>query len=192
MACTVALRWMMFLAMCSCDEGASTSPSASFERLLTGSDDELFWGVVTRIEDREWEQSKLLTLPPEQQVVIRVAWFRSIFGNGGLQYWFEKDGDLFGLLMVDALGVIGLERSASALRQAYAVFSSPADWKDWNRRMVTIRQHASAIEASEAILWTEFKALEGAGGRYIRSQLSAFDILRSRRPYDSVSKSYDK
>lgn len=192
------LPWLLatlLLAMSGCgasDSGSAESAKASFERLLAGSDSDLFWGVITRIQDHTWNPRNLLDLPPAEQTVIRIARFSGFFGNGGLKFWFEQDGESLGKATVGALREIGLQQSASALEHAYSIFSSAAEWQDWNQRMAAIRTHEGVIAASEVTLWAEFRELEGAAGRYIRSHRNAFDRLRSRHPYDPVSKSYQK
>lgn len=183
---------MLLLAAASCGGDESAAARQSFDHLLTGSDVELFWGVITRIEDAAWKASKVVSLPKEQQVVERVVWFHSIFGNGGLQYWFEQDGENYGAATAVALRAIGLERSASALEQAYALFASAADWQDWDRRLAVVQASATVIQESEKVLWTEYESMEGRAGRYIRGNLHAFEDLRSRLPFDPVAKFYGK
>lgn len=161
-----------------------------FDDLLQGPDVGLFWGVITRIEDHAWHPSKMRGLPREQVTVLRVAYFGVIFGNGGLQYWFEQDSTDYGLATVEDLRAVGLHRSADAMATAYGLFKLPADWEDWDRRMGVVAASRSAVEASERVLWSEFKQLELAAGRFIKDHRIAFDDLRHRASYDPVSKSY--
>jgi Domain of unknown function (DUF4375) len=161
-----------------------------FDLLFQGADADLFWAMITRIQDHSWHVSKLRQLPAEQATILRVCWFRVIFGNGGLQYWFECDSPDYGAATVLALRAVGLERSADALANAYQLFATSENWEDWERRMKTVEARRADIDACDATLWSEFNVLETAGGRFVRANREAFENLRDKLPYDPVAKVY--
>lgn len=181
---------VLLIGLQGCSAEPSLSAPALFDQLFRESDEKLLRGILSRIEDHQWSRSKLRQLPPEHKTVRRIAWFRAIFGNGGLQYWFECDSEDYGVATVEDLRAVGLERSADALAKAYSLFERPEDWSDFEKRMSAIRAHGDTIAECETVLWSEFGDLEASGGKFVRRNRSAFDDLKTKLPYDPVSKSY--
>ena len=95
--------------------------------LAADSDANLFRGAARAIQQSMGRGSGdhgIRSLTADSQVVLRLYAFVMLFGNGGLQHWFETDDEDLHPSTVDALRVVGVERGASALAQAYELFTS--------------------------------------------------------------------
>lgn len=44
-----------------------------FDELFAGSDEDLFWGMIERIQDRHWSSEVVAKLPEEQAILVRAS-----------------------------------------------------------------------------------------------------------------------
>lgn len=97
-----------------------------FDSVFEGPDAELIMDLVRRIEGPKWRPEHIMSLSTSEALVVRLCRFDGIFGNGGLQYWFECDADIYGKHTGGAFRAVGLPDAAEALDAAYDVFPTQA------------------------------------------------------------------
>lgn len=164
--------------------------ASRFDQLFEQSNEQLFWGLITRIEGEDWTRDRIPSLEPAHAVLVRVAFFSGIFGNGGLQYWFECDSPHYHLATAEALRTIGLPEAADALADAYRLFRTPKEYEDFGRRMQCLQERKAEFEVCEGKLWYDYQRIEWEAGRFASRNRQAFEGLRHRLPYDSSSRDH--
>jgi hypothetical protein len=167
---------------------ASTS---SFDALFESPGGDLLWGLIQRIENRQWRMDRITELPPQSAVLVRLAFLKTRYDNGGLLYVCECDGPGFGRAICDALTLVELRDGAEVMTRAFDLFPSQADYDDWDRRFATIARVRPDFDQLDSLLAPTVDAIEEAACRYIRSHRQDYEYLRARRPYDSLTDSYD-
>lgn len=160
---------------------ASRSPR--FDALFEGGDEDLVLDLVGRIEGPEWQPKNLLSLPGSVAHIVRLCRFDGIFGNGGLQYWFECDSELYGQHTSASLRAVGMTDAAAALDAAYQTFPTPYHYENWGLRMEALKNFAVNFEALEARLWQAHPAVMASTAAYARDHKSDFECLRKTRPW---------
>lgn len=142
--------------------------------LATDSDIDLFRSAACAIQrsmGRGSGKRAIGSLTDDSQVVLRLYGFVALFGNGGLQHWFETDDPDLHPSTVDALRLVGLERGASALEQAYALFTSRDAWDVYDERMDLLAELCPEFEQLEGDIWAVFNDIEVSGGQFVRARL---------------------
>lgn len=165
---------------------------SSFDALFDRSDQDLFWGLLVRIEDRSFCKSgSCLDLPPQSAALVRLGFLKTRYDNGGLLYVFECDRPDLGRAIADALALVGLHEGAAALRQAFDLFPDQASYDDWDRRFATIARVRPEFDRLDTALGIGIDDLEEAAARYIRNHRRDYEYLRAKPPYDSAKDAYD-
>jgi Domain of unknown function (DUF4375) len=165
---------------------------SSFDALFDGSDHDLFWGLIVRIEDRSvCKSANCLDLPPQSAALVRLAFLKTRDDNGGLLYVFECDRPDLGRAIAAALDLVGLHAGATVLRQAFDLFPDQASYDDWDRRFATIARVRPEFDRLDTALGIGIGDLEGAAARYIRGHRRDYEYLRAKPPYDSGTDTYD-
>ena len=159
------------------------SSAPRFDALFEGRDEDLVLDLVGRIEGPEWQPKDLQSLPAPVAHIVRLCRFDGIFGNGGLQYWFECDSDLYGRRTSIALRSVGLTDAANALDQAYDTFPTPYHYDNWDLRMEALKNLAVDFEPLEKRLWQAHPEVMGKAAAYARGHKSDFEYLRRTRPW---------
>ncbi|MGE3171574.1 MAG: DUF4375 domain-containing protein [Planctomycetota bacterium] len=160
---------------------------ARFDAVFGGPDDDLVLDLVARIEGPDWRPEHLLSLPEPWAHVVTLCRFDGIFGNGGLQYWFECDTGLQGTRTCAALRAVGLPDAADALAAAYQVFPTQGHYDDMGLRMATLRERTAEFEPLEQRLWEGHERVMAHTAAYARANRAAFEDLRRRRPWHSLT-----
>ena len=187
---TVARRWLVIRIALLKDLFRKPGPPR-FDSVLEGSDVDLMLDLVGRIEDHKWHPRRILSLSEPEAHLCRLCRFDGIFGNGGLQYWFEcDDSKLYGVHTASALRAIGLPDAAEALEQAYALFPSTVHHEDSDLLIEALSERASDLEPLEEQLWRVHEEITPRTAEFVRANRSAFEHLRTRRPWDDLMNEY--
>jgi hypothetical protein len=168
-------------------EMASTS---SFDALFDPGGD-LLGGLLRRIEDRSWRMERITELPPSLAALVRLGFLKTRYDNGGLLYVFECDRLGFGRGICDALTLVGRRDGAALLMQAFDLFPSQAGYDDWYRRFAIIGRVRRDFDRIDSALGPCVDAIEQAACQYIRSHRQDYEHLRAKRPFNSLTDSYD-
>ena len=80
---------------------------SAFDALFQPGGD-LLWGLIERIENRSWRVDRIKTLPPPTAALVRLAFLKTRYDNGGLLYVFECDHPACGRAICDALAHLGV------------------------------------------------------------------------------------
>lgn len=166
------------------------APPSSFDQLFEASEEDLFWGLITRIEGRSWSMDQVSELPPQSAALVRLAFFSTRYDNGRLLYVFECDRPGFGRAIVDALRLVSLDQAADLLAQAFDLFPTKQDYDDWDKRFRTIAKVRPEFDRLDDALCAFSDSIRWAAGRYIKTHRRDFEYLRAHRPYDSSTDTY--
>ena len=162
---------------------------SAFDALFQPGGD-LLWGLIERIENRSWRVDRIKTLPPPTAALVRLAFLKTRYDNGGLLYVFECDHPACGRAICDALALVGLRAGAKVLTRAFDLFPSQADYDDWDRRFATIARLRKKFDHLDRALGASVAAIEEAAAGYIRTHRQEFEHLRKRRPYHPLEDCY--
>lgn len=163
---------------------------SSFDGLFEGSCESLFWGLVSRLESPRGGGSQIQELSPHCEHLLRLAFLKTRFDNGGLLYVFECDGPGNGRNMCAALEMVGLREGAKILKAAFDLFPNQEAYDDWDSRFATIARVRPEFDRLDLELGQFVADIEEASCRYVRSHRQEYEFLRVRRSYDSIQRSY--
>jgi muconolactone delta-isomerase len=166
------------------------SGPARFDSLFEGPDADLIMDLVGRIEGPNWRPEQILSLSHPEAHVVQLCRFDGIFGNGGLQYWFECDSEIYGKHTSEALRAVGLAEAAGALDEAYAVFPTQQHYDDFELRMAALRNQAVSFQPLEQRLWRAHGEIAARAADYARRNKHAFEHLRNTRPWCPIMRTY--
>lgn len=157
-----------------------------FDAVFDLPDEKLWLNLVGRIEGPDWSPDHIQALAEPERHLVCLMRFEGIFGNGGLQYWFESFNREDCEWSITALHAVGLTDAAEALRAAVAAVP---DYDDWGGRMAALGR--PEFNAYEDRLWAAFDSIGASVAAYARAHRGAFERLRARRPWDSVEGRYE-
>lgn len=161
-----------------------------FDAVFAGPDGDLVFDLLARIQGPDWQHEKLPSLSPPAAHLVRLGWFDVIFGNGGLQYWFECDSEVYGRHLSESFRAVGLDDAAEAMEQVFEVFPTPVHYDDFELRMAALRNLADAFQPLEDRLWLAHFEIEKRVADYVRSHRDAFEHLRHVAPWDSLREQF--
>jgi hypothetical protein len=161
-----------------------------FDAVFSGPDDELVMDLVGRIEGPKWKPTHVMSLSPPEAHLVRMCRFDGIFGNGGLQYWFECDSEMYGRHTSVAFRVARLDDAALALDDAYSIFPTQRHYDDFDMRMRAVREFAGRFKTLESRLWRWHSEIPPRAAAFARDNKAAFEHLRRVRPWCSIMEEF--
>ncbi|MEZ6035945.1 MAG: DUF4375 domain-containing protein [Planctomycetota bacterium] len=161
-----------------------------FDAVFDGPDSDLVYDLIARIEGPRWRLEQLMALTTPEIHLVRLCRFDGIFGNGGLQYWFECDHEVCGRHMGESFRAVGLDDAAEAMDLVFEVFPTPLHYDDFQLRMAALSNLADDFAPLEQRLWLAHDEIAARVADFARRHKGAFEHLRHVRPWDSLREAF--
>lgn len=149
------------------------------------SDSEVIDWAISRIEQEDWTGC-LDGLNGQEKDFVRVTRFQGIFGNGGLEYFFECDQ--YGQDTVGSLRRLGLIELAELLDRVFAYVPRSPGCRYTIDLDQMIQNKDPVFAGLEEAAWEHFDSIAPVLANFIRRNSGAFAHLKDRKPYDPISK----
>ncbi len=147
------------------------------------TDDEVIDWTIERIEQADWT-GDLSKLNEFEKHFTRGVRFLLMFGNGGLQYFFECDQ--YGISTVLSLQSLGLSQIADYLDRAFSLFPPPDGCSYTINLDHVLETEDPAFFELDNQAWLLFDQITPALAAFVRDNYKEFAHLESRKPFNPV------